>query len=282
MKTNYLIKNVKGRKSYLLTMFYLLFIVVSMCVQGVNAQSGATLYPTDDTYQRYVNGTTAFGGQKSLLLQFHTDGQWRRELWLKFEIAGIHPEDIESATVILYPVDGNTGIAPTHYIRETATNWSELTLVSANKPTLIDVILDQKVYTPGEPVQLDVTDALITRLEEEKDTISFNIRPSSVAGALYFHSKESESTDLWPVLLIKDISTSVKSVNSSTNWNYIRNGIKITAPSALVTLYDLTGSIVKTVQVNNQADIQLTAPGMYVMKVQPANGKTSVEKILIR
>lgn len=283
MKTNYLIENVKGQKNYLLVLFCLLFVVAGMCTQKVNAQSGVNLYPTDDTYQRNSNGTTPFGNEVSLRLQFHTDGSWRREVWLKFKISDLDSENIQSATVILYPVDGNTEIAPTHYIRETATNWSESTLVSANKPAIIDVKLDEKVYVPGEPVQLDVTDTLIARVEEGKDTISFNIRPSGVAGALFFHSKESESTDLWPVLLIKDIPTGVEGINSSTNWSYIRNGIQITTPAAaLVTLYDLTGSVVKTVQVKAQADIHVANPGMYIMRVQPANGKASVEKILIR
>ncbi|HQB27704.1 MAG TPA: T9SS type A sorting domain-containing protein [Paludibacter sp.] len=78
------------------------------------------------------------------------------------------------------------------------------------------------------------------------------------------------------------VGISVNKNQSSVNWNYIHGGIQITAPAALLTLYDLTGSVVKSVQVKNQADIHIANPGIYVMKVQSPNGETSIEKILVK
>ena len=78
------------------------------------------------------------------------------------------------------------------------------------------------------------------------------------------------------------VGINVNKNQSSVNWNYIQGGIQITAPAALLTLYDLTGSVVKAVQVKNQADIHIVNPGIYVMKVQSSNGETSIEKILVK
>jgi hypothetical protein len=78
------------------------------------------------------------------------------------------------------------------------------------------------------------------------------------------------------------VGISVNKNQPSVNWNYTQGGIQITAPAALLTLYDLTGSVVKAVQVKNQAEIHIANPGIYVMKVQSPNGKTSIEKILVK
>lgn len=265
----------------------ILFFLIGLLMFGsnnINAQSWITLHPTEDTYQRHSGGTTPFGSSETLLIQFHSDGAWRREAYLKFQISGI-TSSIESALLILYPVVGNAEISPTHTVRETTTNWNELTLVSANKPTIFDSVIDVKVYSPGEPATFDVTNLVKTRIEEEKDTISLHIRPSGVAGALNFHSKESSSTDLWPVLKIKDISTKV------INYGEEKFDVKVSnrelsiigESNVSIIIYDVTGKVVlshkkvQSTQVINLSDLR---SGIYIMGLEHETGRKTIKIML--
>lgn len=287
MKTNYT-KNEEKRylTSLSLIITFALFFIVGISTQNINAQSGAVIYPTDDAYQRYLNGTTVYGQQESLLIQFHTDGQWRREAWLKFEIAGLDAEHFDSATVILSPLSTNANIiSPMHTIRETTTNWSELTLVSAKKPTLIDVVLDSKEYTPGTPIKLDVTNILKTRLAEEKDTISFNIRPSSVAGALYFHSKESSQSELWPVLLLKGTTVGlIHQGDEGIRFKVANNKLIVSGRESIkTTIFDVTGKVILSKQeAQNSYSINISdlISGIYIVSLQSETGNKIVKIML--
>lgn len=284
MKQTILISN---KQKYGIIAFLILFI--GLAVQEVGATSTISINPSADTYQRHAGGTTAFGDQVYLLIQFHSDGSWRREAYLKFDLPeeNISSEDVTSAKLILYPVSGNGEIAPTHTVRETALGWDELTLVSANKPTILDNIIDERVYTPGEAAEFNVTNFIKDKLDAEVETVSFHIRPSKVAGALNFHSKESETQGLWPVLEIQQIASGMNSSKTTQNTVQIL-GDKMVVKNhdvAKVQIYDLAGQMLMSKQIqksSNSIDLSLLKTGIYIVTVEGNQQQKETLKFIIK
>ncbi|MDO9633733.1 MAG: T9SS type A sorting domain-containing protein [Paludibacter sp.] len=62
----------------------------------------------------------------------------------------------------------------------------------------------------------------------------------------------------------------------------IENGLQIEAASAKATLYDLTGAVLKAVNVTGQATINVSHKGLYLLKVELPGNIAVSEKIMIK
>lgn len=65
-------------------------------------------------------------------------------------------------------------------------------------------------------------------------------------------------------------------------WTYTPEGISVQAKSALVSLFDITGSVVQSLAINEQGSIVVNRKGVYFLRIELPNNKISVEKILIQ
>ncbi len=169
-------------------------------VVSVSTPSAVTIEPVMDTYVRdggYAN--SAFGTSDQLHVK--NDGNigsgFNRNTFLKFNVSGL--ADAQSAKLKLtpYQVDGNATLA---YEFMTNDSWTEQ-ITWNNQPTGSGLIITNLAgYVVGQQRVIDVTG--VVKSEAGGDgTLSLKIsQPSPVNIFIGFHSKESASTNLRPVL----------------------------------------------------------------------------------
>lgn len=164
--------------------------------------------PTDDTYQKTSLGTTAYGSQNTMRVRYSPYGDWRFDGYIKFNISGLDASKIKSAKVKLSSSTTLTGDPVSISIFKTTTNWTESTLLSANKPTIVGGGLDNVSFTGTELwTYFDVTNQLKAELVGTQEVISFMIRAATGGSTenVYFNTKEADNETLRPVLVVEEI-----------------------------------------------------------------------------
>jgi len=149
--------------------------------------------PTDDTYVRPNNSD--INGADVILFNRRHSGEWRRDVYMKFDLSQMTGLNAGSAVVRLYTEYDLTDVTEIFELRHTEANWDETTLHGNNRPDNIAAI-SQIVYdgTPGW-YEWDVTsliNGLIADGVTEVSLVSFPMSGSD-GNRVDWHSKENPS-----------------------------------------------------------------------------------------
>jgi len=198
-KTNYRhMKNI-----YRLIVGALLLLAIGSAMNA--EQPEMILNPTDDTYTAVVGNSTPRGSETTLRNRYSTSGDWRFDVYMKFDISSLPADLVEGATIRVYTETATAGNEISFAIYETNPDWDEASLVSGNRPAN-GALIDEMVYT-GEAgwYEWDVSEQLLTLLEAEQTEISIISRALSGGGTdnIYFSSKESPNAEWHPVLVVQ-------------------------------------------------------------------------------
>lgn len=246
--------------------------------------------PTDDTYQKVAKGTTAYGSENTMRVRYSTLGDWRFDGYIKFPISTLDASRIKSAKVKLSSSTALTGDPVSISIFKTTTDWTESTLLSANKPTVVGTKLDMVSFT-GEDLwtYFDVTNQLISDLNENNTVASFMIRADTGGSTenVYFNTKEFDNEELRPYLVV-DVEELTVGINTVSNHNfnayvYNKHLIYNGSTNGQLELFDIYGKLVfhnKNLTPSSEVDLSHLKQGMYVARIS-SKGEYATLKIIL-
>lgn len=244
--------------------------------------------PTDDTYQKTSLGTTAYGAQNTMRVRYSPYGDWRFDGYIKFNIAGLDASKIKSAKLKLSSSTTLTGEPVSLTVFKTTTEWTESTLLSANKPTIVGSGLDVVNFTGTELwTSFDVTNQLKSDIIDSQTEISFLIRAATGGSTenVYFNTKEAENEVLRPVLVVEEIvpATAVpQQVPDELYVTVMNEKLYVTnAGEAVVTIFSLSGKALlsETLSGKLYVDLSNIPDGVYIVSVANA-GQRKMLKIV--
>ena len=286
-------------------------IVVSSALQNVNGQQmesevvreftvskegegdvvteSKLLSPTDDTYQKVSLGTTAYGSQNTMRVRYSPYGDWRFDGYIKFNITGLDASKIKSAKLKLSSSTTLAGDPVSLTIFKTTNDWTESTLLSANKPTIVGTGLDVVNFTGTELwTFFDVTNQLKADVEGNQEVISFMIRAATGGSTenVYFNTKEADNETLRPALVIEEIvpttgfGSKIKSefqlsVRNKTIFNYSQENINLQ-------VYDVFGKNIFAgiLQGNQSVKLENIPGGVYLIRIQHKGGIENMKTLM--
>ncbi|MEA4937856.1 MAG: DNRLRE domain-containing protein [Paludibacter sp.] len=244
------------------------------------------IYPTDDTYQKTSLGTTAYGAQNTMRVRYSPYGDWRFDGYIKFNISECDVSKIKSAKIKLSSSTTLTGDPVSLTIYKTATNWTESTLLSTSRPSIVGDGLDVVNFTGTELwTYFDVTNQLKSDLNEAQEVISFMIRAATGGSTenVYFNTKEVTNETLKPVLVVEEIVPTTGltpqpipelQVYVADKTLYYKGDDKL-----LIRIYDMSGRSFLTKLLNGAQTVDLKAitSGIYAMTLQSENSFKSIK-----
>lgn len=187
----------------------------------------------EDAYTKVALCTTVYGNQDILKVRFSQYGDWKFYSYLKFDLPldNIHLDQLRNVEIRL--ASASTATTPVTVEMHVCSNeWSETTLVSANRPTHESAVCAQISFV-GDATwnTFDVSSAVGDAIKEKKSTISFALIPtSSSTEYANFVSKEGANETLHPQLVINEYKPSPTSTAQELNepnrktTKYIQNG----------------------------------------------------------
>ena len=211
--------------------------------------------PTDDTYIESGSPTTNFGASRQLLV----DNSPVRNMLLKFTVSGVNRQEIISAKLRLYCLQGSGNGGAFHRVSDTT--WSEDSVnwntAPASDPAIVDTLGS---VSAGHWYEVDVT-SLVTG----DGTYSLRATSSSTDGA-YYSSKEG-TAGFAPQLLIA-LDPSGPTSTATATATHIRTPTPTPAPQTRVLFGDgfELGNLSKWTVVH----------GLTVQKQQIASGRFAV------
>ena len=256
--------------------------VVKQDASGGNAPGklSAKIGPSDDTYSAVAKNTAPKGEMTTLRMRYSTYGDWRFDSYLKFDISGIDTVGLNSAKVFLALSAAISGNIKVNFYT-TEGEWSESTLVSANKPTFASAPFDVPVATPETSwMEVNVSTVLRQAIEAGKTSLSIAGRvPDSEDSAinLYVYSKEAENEELRPYLAIyKDVyegPTTIRTARSQTAGSPVKLEIAVAYETESVSWY-----------VDGQpcGDTITTAVGLHRVKAVVDGGAERGKEIIVK
>jgi hypothetical protein len=165
------------------------------------------LTSSHDTYTpgHTSNASGPFGAEKTLRNRFRAAGEWRFDIYLKFDIAKIEIENLDRAVIRLYTDIATAGLPIELRMNETGTQWSETDLVAANRPQWLEVVSTANYTGQAGWYEWDVSNILNQLLANGKDEVSVVITPQGGGGQedVYFISKENDRVEFHPQLVIE-------------------------------------------------------------------------------
>lgn len=194
----------------------------------------ATIMPVADAFVR--GGYTNQGTNVVLEVKEDNGDDYRRHAYLKFDLAGIHPDSIEKAELVLAIHSADTYITSTEWLfsRVEDDSWTETGILWSNKPAA-DTPFDTVVGSSAGEVTVDVKDIIVNELRSKNGVLTLRISATKrgVEGKTWvmFHSREAADAALRPQLRVekekkKDID--MVAVNLS-----ISRGITLTTLSGI-------------------------------------------------
>lgn len=248
-----------------------------------------SIHPTDDTYQKVSLGTVAYGSQNTMRVRYSPYGDWRFDGYLKFNIADLDVNSIHSAQVRLSSSTSLAGDPVSLSIFKTTTEWTEMNLLSANKPTIVGSALDVVNFT-GQDLWtvFDVTNQLKADLTTGLDVVSFMIRAATGGSTenVYFNTKEAESETLWPTLVIEEkIKTTRHTDVGSGASAYRVYGRKLHSASHQLSSFivmDVSGKIVMSDALHpfQWVALDVLPPGMYLIRIESPQGINTLKALI--
>ena len=163
------------------------------------------ILPTDDTYTKFVKGTTPNGTKEGINLRWSTYGDWRFVGYFKFDLSQVNPVRMTKVTVNLA-----LSAAVEHDIKvnfyRTPTDWDEETLVSDNKPKMESSYFAQLTVKPSTDwMEIDVTDVVKDCLEKGETHFSMAASIPNTEDDIYvrLHTKEAANEDVRPFMSVE-------------------------------------------------------------------------------
>lgn len=218
------------------------------------------IYAVDDAYVRDGSyGNTNYGTDGLIVKQDNADG-YRRQFFLKFNLAELNPDTIDRVDLQLTVANANTNISATQWELYYVSNdtWTESTLTFNNKPAASMLLGSFPGSPAGTQVIYDLTQTIKDELAKTGDThLSLNLvstqRGDGKTDASFF-SKETGDNDTRPYLLIesKKATTSLQTLSAPATLrmagNPVHRGSEAvllynaeTKGNATVRIYDVFG-----------------------------------------
>ena len=160
----------------------------------------------EDAYTKVVKATQVYGAENVLKVRNSQYGDWKYYSYLKFTIDKTQLDMSLFKRAYLHLASASSPAETVGIKVHVADNeWSETTLVSANRPTTASDACGQVDYTGTTTWNdVDVTGAVRNAIEEEQTTISFALLPTAVSTEYAnFVSKEGAES-LRPQLVIEE------------------------------------------------------------------------------
>lgn len=160
----------------------------------------------EDAYTKVVKATQVYGAENVLKVRNSQYGDWKYYSYLKFTIDKTKLDMSLFKRAYLHLASASSPAETVGIKVHIADNeWSETTLVSANRPTTSSAACGQVDYTGTTTWNdVDVTGAVRNAIEEEQTTISFALLPTAVSTEYAnFVSKEGAES-LRPQLVIEE------------------------------------------------------------------------------
>lgn len=279
------LENVNGQKME--ATFIREFIVTKEGEEDVETES-VLIGPTDDTYQKVSLGTTPYGSQNTMRVRYSPYGDWRFDGYIKFNISELDVNKIKSAKLKL---SSSTTLAEDPIsltVYKTNTDWTESTLLSANKPSIIGTGLDVVNFTGTELwTYFDVSNQLKADINAAQEMISFMIRAATGSTEnVYFNTKEADNETLRPALVVEEIVSTTgifqSVLNSDMKFSFTDNKLYIHYNKDIhAIIYDLSGRNVaaKILNDTNYLDLSDIPAGIYIVSLQN-NTQQNVFKII--
>ncbi len=246
------------------------------------------IYPTDDTYQKVAKGEAAYGSENTMRIRYSTLGDWRFDGYLKFDIAGLDINKVKSAKIKLSSSTSIAGDPISLTIYKCNNEWTESTLLSANKPAIVGGGLDIVSFAGTDLWSyFDVTNQLKSELQGGNQTVSFVIRAGSGnTENVYFNTKEADNEALRPALAVEEIvpTTDVAAHPSGDiNFRFADKKLFLAHAGEVHTrIFDLSGKTVlsETAINTNSIDLSGLPAGVYVASLQ-ADQQHKILKIIL-
>ncbi|MBR5535857.1 MAG: DNRLRE domain-containing protein, partial [Clostridia bacterium] len=182
-----------------------LSIVPAMSLTASAAE--VTLVASDDSFvQVYDYGGTGpasnFNGNSNGIYISKSSWGNHRKGYAQFDLTGIDPTTVISATLAVVPRTGDTGTTSVFVLAET---FDETTLTYNNSPTRTDVLLGTvKGSGSGVEKTLDVTSAI-----QNATSNTFGVVFGENSGTLYLHSKETDESKAPRLIIVTGATATV-------------------------------------------------------------------------
>jgi len=161
--------------------------------------------PIADTYTASALNTTPRGDRDYLRLRYSPFGDWRFDVYVKFDISDLPEDEVKGAKLRMYPTSALAGEPVTMGLQETTPDWSEVDLISATTPT-IGAQVAQTLFTGDKQYyEWDVFSLFeqLIGLGENELSIRLRVPSGSSTENVYFASKEHEDVNLHPALILE-------------------------------------------------------------------------------
>lgn len=234
---------------------------------------------SEDSYTQVSLNTVSKGGEDRLRTRYSSGGDWRFDIYLKFDVSSLSSANIHNAKVKLSSSTILAGDPIVLKMYGCTNNWSESTLVSSNRPTIATAVtLDQFIYTGDDTwTVFDVTSYIKSQLEANQTEVSLCIRSTTTSNteSVYFASKESSQESLRPYLAIEEkIPTSNQLVNNTSLTVFNHQLVGCVEKSCSLQLWNMFGQMAfsKALQPGTVAeDLSDLDKGLYVLSIPELN-----------
>lgn len=197
-------------------------------VSDDDKQIRRSVYPVaEDSYIKASGDVTVHGAEKEVKLRYSQYGQYRYDGYWKVVLPkdSIVLDSIKSIVLSLALTSSAPAQPLTINCFTADNNWSETSLVTANKPTTgANPIIQMPYETSLERHEYDITDVCIKALQAGENTMSFYMRvaTSSCTDYASYASKENEKESLQPKVIVTHFvptqePTSIEHVTSPVN-----------------------------------------------------------------
>lgn len=248
-----------------------------------------SITPTDDTYQKVSLGTTAYGSQNTMRVRYSPYGDWRFDGYIRFDVSDLDPTLVKTAKIKLSSSTALAGAPVSLSVFKTETEWTESTLLSANKPAIIGSALDVVNFTGIDLwTTFDVTNQLKADREAGLSVVSFMIRAATGGSTenVYFNTKEAATENLRPALVVEEIvtTTSVDKTKSAGSLLLIANNSIYNKglEEVIVGVFDMVGRQVfkEAIPAGGVVSLSDLSSAVYLIRIVNIKGAGALKIVL--
>lgn len=270
-------------KNSILTKFIImrnLFTKLSLFVLLLGAQVAfgqvTEVNPTDDAFVRGgANGDTPYNNT-ILDAKNAADINYTRNTFLKFDLSNLKQGDGKYILKLTPTSDKSIGC---NFWVVNDDNWSEITLTWNTMPTE-GALIGESQSTGGAVMEIDVTNQVKAEMAGDQ-VLSVKIFGTDALAPVntIFHSKEADVAEKHPVIQYEGVTSVGQPLlynvniypNPANDILFVENASEQT----VVSIYGLTGQLMKQVNYQGQMDIADLAKGFYIVVVEEKGQKKS-------
>lgn len=249
----------------------------------------------EDTYTATSLNQVPRGDQDNLRLRYSPFGDWRFDVYVKFNIADLPDAELKGAKLRMYTTSALQGDPINMVLYKTVTDWSEDDLISSTKPAPGEQ-LGQTLFT-GDKLyyEWDITSLITSAISNGDNEISVCLRVPSSEGTenIYFASKEHDDENLHPSLILEtddsDGSTNTPQIKSPDNRiSYQLIGRKVTlhfteGAFKNCKVFSITGQHIMSGSIYSNyhtIDFSSHKSGIYIVRLE-GEGRPETIKIIV-